>query len=337
MTNFMINRVKNRKKALTGQLILLLAGIYGFMPSTSYANVQCDVASAGDIRMTPVIIYNTDIPTTWNYLYVRGPRMDCSFTHPQERMGKLIFEIDPSAPSNIAYPEAFDTNLRGVGLKHEITGNPACTLSTPLQIACNIKLIDQRVHFVIRRLFFKTDQQQDFGIINIPQGYIKYYLEEDGPASAKDLPGILDAAQGIVSKNGCTLDTPNLNFDLGKHQQKAFSAVGSFGREITQSIILSCDPKTKYSLTVNGDDAGKSGVIKLTQEPGVASGIGVQLLAGKNKDPVVLGSAKEMGTSAAKGTDLEATIDITARYYQTDAQITPGKANASATFTMTYQ
>ena len=88
---------------------------------------------------------------------------------------------------------------------------------------------------------------------------------------------------------------------------------------------------------MNGDDAGKPGVIKLAQEPGVATGIGVQLLAGKNKEPVVLGNAKEMGTSASGSKDSEQTIDIIARYYQTDTQITPGSANASATFTMTYQ
>ncbi|HDL6960994.1 TPA: spore coat protein U domain-containing protein [Yersinia enterocolitica] len=207
------------------------------------------------------------------------------------------------------------------------------------KIACTINPTPkvQRVHFVIRRNFFKTAPIQEFGTINIPQGNIKYYLENDGSANAKNLPGILDAASGVVSKNGCTLDTPNLNFDLGEHQQKEFSAVGNIGREITQQIILSCHPITKYSLTVNGDDAGKPGVIKLTQEPGVATGVGVQLLAGKNKDPVVLGSAKEMGISASTGTDLKQTIDITARYYQTDTTITPGIANASATFTMTYQ
>ncbi|MBX9494678.1 spore coat protein U domain-containing protein [Yersinia enterocolitica] len=186
-------------------------------------------------------------------------------------------------------------------------------------------------------MFFKTDLQQEFGSINIPQGNIKYYLEEDGPATAKDLPGILGAASGIVNKNGCTLDTPNLNFNLGEHQQNTFKGIGNTGQEITQPIILSCNPKTKYSLKVNDTSTGVPGVIKLTQEPGVATGIGVQLLAGKNRVPVVLGSAQEMGTSMAGSEDSEQTIDITARYYQTDTTITPGKANASATFTVTYE
>ncbi|HDL7749729.1 TPA: type 1 fimbrial protein [Yersinia enterocolitica] len=251
-------------------------------------------------------------------------------------MGKLIFEIDPAATSNIVYPEAFNTNLHGVGIKYDITGNPACTLSAPTQITCNIKLEDQRVHFVIRRLFFKTAAIQEFGAINIPQGYIKYYLEDDGPATAKNLPGILDAATGIVSKNGCTLTTPTINFNLGEHQQNNFKRIGATGREITQPIILSCNPKTKYSLSINGDDGGAPGVIKLTQEPGAASGIGVQLLTAKDNQPVNLTLPKEMGISADSNNVTE-TIDITARYYQTETKVTPGSANASATFTMTYQ
>ncbi len=337
MINLILNRIKTRKCSVAAPLIIFLASAYGFIPATSYADVQCDVFDPGEIRINPITIYNSDPLTTERQLYSRGSRMNCTFTQQQEKMGKLIFELDPAAASNTTYPEAFNTNLAGVGLKFAITGNPACAIEDITKIACNIKLKDQVVHFVIRRLFFKTDLQQEFGSINIPQGNIKYYLEEDGPATAKDLPGILGAASGIVNKNGCTLDTPNLNFNLGEHQQNTFKGIGNTGQEITQPIILSCNPKTKYSLKVNDTSTGVPGVIKLTQEPGVATGIGVQLLAGKNRVPVVLGSAQEMGTSMAGSEDSEQTIDITARYYQTDTTITPGKANASATFTVTYE
>ncbi|HDL8471371.1 TPA: spore coat protein U domain-containing protein [Yersinia enterocolitica] len=163
------------------------------------------------------------------------------------------------------------------------------------------------------------------------------YYDKDDESNKKNLSTINWPLTVSATTYGCTLNTPNLNFDLGEHQQKTFSAVGSLGREITQSIILSCHPSTKYFLSVNGDDAGKPGVIKLTQEPGVASGIGVQLLTGKSKESVVLGSAKEMGTSATGSKDSEQAIDITARYYQIADKVTPGSANASATFTMTYQ
>ncbi|MDA5533456.1 fimbrial protein [Yersinia mollaretii] len=141
-----------------------------------------------------------------------------------------------------------------------------------------------------------------------------------------------------VSTYGCTLDTDNINFDLGKHQQSDFTRVSTKGNEIKKQINLTCAPNTKYSLQVDGDaEPNHPGVIKLTQEPGAATGVGVQLLTGPNKEPVVLGVAKEMGTTAASGTDIKQNIDITARYYQTAPTITPGSANASATYTMTYQ
>lgn len=338
MTNFMINRVKTCKKNLIGQLILLLVGIYGFMPSTSYANVQCVITRPGEIRTYPVVIYNIDIPGTSKELSLRGTRMDCVFNKPTDKTGKIIFEIDPTAPKNTVYPEAIDTNLAGIGIKYAIGGNAACTMKpNTTTITCDVKFNEKLVHFVIYRNFFMTAAIQNFGYFNIPQGNITYYLEEDGATNAQSLPMLLDATQGFVSKNACTLNTPTVNFNLGEHQQNTFRGIGSTGQEKTQPIILSCHPKTKYSLTVNGDDAGKPGVIKLTQEPGVASGIGVQLLTAKDNQPILLATKTEIGTSAAKGTDLEVTINITARYYQTDTQITPGKANASATFTVTYQ
>ena len=244
----MDNWIKTPKYSLTGQLILLLAGLYGFMPSTSYADVQCDVFDPGEIRIAPVIMYNTDPITTEKPLYRRGSRMDCLYTPSQDKTGKLVFAIDPAAASNTAYPEVFNTNLAGVGLKYILTGNSKCAIKPgTTMIICDVKFKKSEkllVHFVINRLLFKTDHQQEFGTINLPPGNIKYYLEEDGSATAKNMPDILGAAQGVVSKNGCTLNTPNLNFDLGEHQQKAFSAVGSLGREITQSIILSCHPTT---------------------------------------------------------------------------------------------
>ncbi|CNJ26642.1 putative fimbrial subunit [Yersinia aldovae] len=334
--------MKIPKHSLTGQLILLLVIIYGFMPTISYANIQCDIdkLKPTEVRLTPITIYSTNLPGTSKNMYARGIRLDCSLANPQQNFGRLVFEMDPAARINAAYPEAFDTNLAGVGIKFEVTGNPGvCTMLDATKIVCTINPTPkvQRVHFVIRRNLFKTAAIQEFGPINIPQGYIKYYLENDGPGNAKNLPGILDAASGIVNKNGCTLNTPNLNFNLGEHQQNTFKGIGNTGQEITQPIILSCNPKTKYSLKVNETSTGVPGVIKLTQEPGVATGIGVQLLAGKNRAPIVLGSSQEMGTSMAGSKDLEQTINITARYYQTDTKVTPGSANASVTFTMTYE
>ncbi|CRY01373.1 fimbrial protein [Yersinia enterocolitica] len=136
----------------------------------------------------------------------------------------------------------------------------------------------------------------------------------------------------------CSLNTSNINFDLGEQKLTDFTHIGAIGSENKKRIGLSCSPDTKYSLQVDGiTEPNHPGVVKLTPEPGAASGVGVQLLA--NNKEIEIGKTKEMGTSASasSGTNLQEKIDITARYYQTENKVTPGSANASATFTMTYQ
>ncbi|CNK09961.1 fimbrial protein [Yersinia enterocolitica] len=137
----------------------------------------------------------------------------------------------------------------------------------------------------------------------------------------------------------CSLNTSNINFDLGKQKITDFTRIGSTnGWSDTKRIELSCPPDTKYFLQIDGiAEPNHRGVLKLSPEPGAASGVGVQLLTGKNNDPVVFGQPKQMGISASSGTNLPEKIDITARYYQIADKVTPGSANASATFTLTYQ
>ncbi|HDQ4770274.1 TPA: type 1 fimbrial protein [Yersinia enterocolitica] len=136
----------------------------------------------------------------------------------------------------------------------------------------------------------------------------------------------------------CSLNTSNINFDLGEQKQEYFTGVGATTRGNTQHITLTCDTNIKYSLQVDGiAEPNRPGVLKLTRELGAASGVGVQLLTGKNNEPVVFGQPKQMGISASSGTNLQEEIDITAQYYQIADKVTPGSANASATFTLTYQ
>jgi type 1 fimbria pilin len=82
-----------------------------------------------------------------------------------------------------------------------------------------------------------------------------------------------------------------------------------------------------------GAENAANGVLKLDNPgPYSASGVGVQLLY--NSAPVPLGTRMTIATTSADGAY---DIPLKARYIQTAAQIVPGKADANATFTMTYQ
>ncbi|HFF1620684.1 TPA: fimbrial protein [Yersinia enterocolitica] len=159
-----------------------------------------------------------------------------------------------------------------------------------------------------------------------------------GPFSANSIGGVSLDMKITSIPASCSLNTNNINFYLGEQKQEYFTSVGATTRGNTQHITLTCDTNIKYSLQVDGiAESNQPGVLKLSPEPGAASGVGVQLLTGKNNDPVVFGQPKQMGISASSGTNLPEKIDITARYYQIADKVTPGSANASATFTLTYQ
>ncbi|HDL7824299.1 TPA: fimbrial protein [Yersinia enterocolitica] len=166
---------------------------------------------------------------------------------------------------------------------------------------------------------------------------IEYYSLGETPKKLNTSYSLHYNVKGQVITYGCDLNINNINFDLGEQQLRNSTNTGPIGNGRTQKIALTCDPNTKYSLQVDGiAESGHQGVLKLS--PGSnATGVGVQLLVGKNQDPVEFGQPKQMGTTASSGADLQETIDITARYYQTENTVTPGTANASATFTMTYQ
>ncbi|HDL8471332.1 TPA: type 1 fimbrial protein [Yersinia enterocolitica] len=187
--------------------------------------------------------------------------------------------------------------------------------------------------------------------LNIPVSReVKFYLysivhygmlgaNSTGAFSANSIGGVSINMKITSIPASCSLNTSNINFYLGEQKLTYFTHIGSTnGGSNKKRIELSCPPDTKYFLQIDGiAEPNHPGVIKLTQEPGAASGVGVQLRTGKNNEPVVFGQAKEMGTSATSGTNLQQSIDIEAYHYQTENKVTPGSTNASATFTLTYQ
>jgi type 1 fimbria pilin len=72
--------------------------------------------------------------------------------------------------------------------------------------------------------------------------------------------------------------------------------------------------------------------LNLSADTSAAKGVALQLLY--NDQPLPLSSRVKWQTTAADG---NYAIPLKARYLQTDASVTPGVANAAATFTVTYQ
>ncbi|MFZ5960001.1 fimbrial protein [Pseudomonas knackmussii] len=133
-----------------------------------------------------------------------------------------------------------------------------------------------------------------------------------------------------VEASSCNVVTPSVNVDLGQHLKSDFNGIGSSGAVTNFQIRLQCDASMGVNVQLDGDaTVGANGVLNLNGDS-TASGVGVQI--SRNGEPVQFGQPINVGQSIA-GTF---PIDFEARYYQTTAQVTPGKGNATATYTVTY-
>ncbi len=134
---------------------------------------------------------------------------------------------------------------------------------------------------------------------------------------------------------GCTVISKSLAVPLGSFKRGEFSGVGSSTKASNVNIDVDCSAFTNISMTLNAtaDSSSAPGVIAIDPIAGVATakGIGIQLLV-FNK-PVLVGSPFSVGRATVTGVNR---VVLTARYYQTKSTVTAGQANATATFTLTY-
>lgn len=140
-----------------------------------------------------------------------------------------------------------------------------------------------------------------------------------------------------ITSESCSVTTNPVNVPLGDHDKSEFSGPGSATAWQTFNINLSCIQGARINVRIDAtadSDAGVPGVIKLDSDPVNASGVGVQLWYRYEDSPVQLGQERYYYTSPSGGNEY---VQLQARYYQTTQSITAGKANATATFTLTYK
>ncbi|MNT29078.1 Type-1 fimbrial protein, A chain precursor [compost metagenome] len=81
------------------------------------------------------------------------------------------------------------------------------------------------------------------------------------------------------------------------------------------------------------DPSNEPGVLRPTRgTPNLATGVGIQVIDAKNV-PVKFGEEALVGTSM----NGDYVLNYTARYFQTGNQVTPGRADGTATFSIEYK
>lgn len=138
-----------------------------------------------------------------------------------------------------------------------------------------------------------------------------------------------------IGLNNCPAfhGTYSVNAPSWTSQSGAYpSGTGTSGSRTNNSLQFRIEPARKAIDASNGVlslDPGSAG------SPPAASGVGVQI-ATPNNVSVPLGIDRNSGLSL-RTSEGSYSIPLRARYLQTGSKVTPGPANASATFTITYQ
>ncbi|MFK8259603.1 fimbrial protein [Erwinia sp. AnSW2-5] len=119
------------------------------------------------------------------------------------------------------------------------------------------------------------------------------------------------------------------------------SGIGTNTKPKDFSIMLICDTdimstfKIMMQLDGTSPAGGKnSGLLSLSPNADNASGVALQILKGGSGVPVNFGTSWQIGSFPVSGSKI--TIPLTARYYQTEKNITPGIANSTMIYTISY-
>jgi type 1 fimbria pilin len=169
---------------------------------------------------------------------------------------------------------------------------------------------------------------------------------------------------GMINIVSQTCKTPDVNVSMGIiDANKVFTGKGTASAWQDASIRLTNCPRFYGSTDTHYSDDGSTGVISktpniinLTVTPntsiidrqngimglktgaGSATGVGVQLANGKVSDtsPTFLLFSGVQSFTMVNNNETTLTIPLVARYIQTADSVTPGKADATATFTLNY-
>ena len=134
--------------------------------------------------------------------------------------------------------------------------------------------------------------------------------------------------------------TPDILVDLGRHQSNEFTGINATTPMVDFDIKLNSCPAGMNFIKYRIDPAtivtmSAQSVVAL-DATSTATGVGIQLLDGAGAvHPLGAGTDRTFG-GYNPTTGGSYTIPLKARYYQTSPGVTPGQANTTMMFTMTY-
>lgn len=160
-----------------------------------------------------------------------------------------------------------------------------------------------------------------------------------GVASAMAADGQVNFTGEIIDAACTVVNTPAnpLEVKLGKVARSSFTQSGDRSSATGFTLKLTDCPSTVSTASVKFDGtsvAGDNSVLALTQESGVATGVGIQLSDDANTVLPLFTASKAYALQS--GTGVVNNLDFVARYISTSNNVTAGPANSMASFTINY-
>ncbi|SFU29022.1 fimbrial protein [Xenorhabdus koppenhoeferi] len=186
------------------------------------------------------------------------------------------------------------------------------------------------------------------GLYQLNQNRLNILLEYwDNSGQGNSLPlseSGLSTDEITIKVPSCTIGKTVINVDLPSVTMAQLPGLGSTAAEKEFNIPLECEPNSKVYMTLNGNQGAynsKQGIINLksgfkdkVKGKARAEGVGIQILDGNTNTPIHIGEKIYYTTTAIGGL---VNIPLKARYYRYSNDLKVGIANASATFTMSYE
>jgi len=235
------------------------------------------------------------------------------------------------------YNRVFTTNVAGIGIRlsRYFDGAEATYYPHTRTTTGDFREFNPAARFQVE--LFKIAAVTGSGPLS--QGtYTRYY----SPADNKSVLTTFLSGLGItIITPSCTVDlgSRNISVQFGRVPQSNFKGRGTTTGDRSFSIKLNCKAGQNAQNTVylrmdaTPDPSNEQGVLKITQgSTGTATGVGIQVVDNQSV-PVKFGEDALVGSSK----DGDYVLPYTARYYQTGASVTPGRADGAATFTLDYK
>lgn len=335
-------------------LLLLLMALSLALTALSARAGTCSLTTSASVISPPSLIVQRDLPvgSPVGNEVVSGQvqAFNCS-NYPGASFTSQEFGVKGwgTYVMSVNGRRIYSTNVAGIGYAVGITslGNCAGTsgyvngtqtgdgnANNFLVCANNGLFPNQPITGQVRVQFYKTAQTTGAGTVNGMK--VASLILRNNQQTWSWPESDITITSFNVTTIACSVTNTALSVQMGTVEKRAFSGPGtgpgdSFTRNLT--IPLNCNAGTRVNVQIDGSaqDASK-GVLNLTSGTGSATGVGIQLLY--NNAPLTLSAPVNIGTATSEGTF---NIPLQARYYQTGNNITPGTANANATFTVTYQ